>query len=107
MKRLIIPVIAAAVAALSFGTAAEAAKWRWGGGGHWRGHGNGHWHGYRHNGHRWYGHGRWRGRYWGPGIVIAPGYYGGGYYNDYCYVRKVRRYDAFGNAYIRRVRVCD
>jgi len=104
MKKLILPVIAAAVAALTFTTTAEAAKWRWGGGGgHWRGHG----HGYRHHGHRWYGHGHWRGRYWGPGVVIAPGYYGGGYYDDYCYVRKVRRLDAYGNSYVRRVRVCE
>jgi Ni/Co efflux regulator RcnB len=55
--------------------------------------------GWRHDGWR---HDRWRGGYWGgPSIVIRPGYY-----NDYCFIKKVRRYDDWGNVYIKRVRVC-
>lgn len=39
--------------------------------------------------------------YWGPRIVIRPVVY-----DDYCFVRKVRRYDRWGNLYIKRVRIC-
>ena len=68
----------------------------WGNGG-WRNGGwrNGGWHnGGWHNG--------WHHGYWGgPRIVIRPAYY-----NDYCFVKKVREYDDYGNVYVRRVRVC-
>jgi hypothetical protein len=39
--------------------------------------------------------------YWGPRIVIRPVVY-----DDYCFVRKVKRYDRWGNLYVKRVRVC-
>lgn len=131
MKKLLIVIIAAIFAATSFITVAEARggmKWRNGGNHHgwnhrgWRGHNrhghwNGHRHGHRHGHHRHGRHYGWYGGYWGPGIVFAPGYYGGyrgydGYYDDYgyqdvCFVRKVRRYDYKGRPYIRRVRVCE
>jgi hypothetical protein len=127
MKKLLIAIIAAIFIAATFFTVAEARsggmKWRHGGKHHgwnhrgWRGHHHGYRHGhrhhYRHYGHRHHGHhhGGWWGGWWGPGVVFAPGYYGGydGYYDeeDVCYVRNVRRYDSDGQPYIRRVRVCE
>jgi hypothetical protein len=35
-------------------------------------------------------------------VVVSPRYYG-----DYCFVKKVKRYDDWGNVYIRKVRICD
>ena len=44
----------------------------------------------------------WRDRYWGgPSVVVVPSYY-----DRYCFIKKVRRYDDWGNLYIKRVRVC-
>jgi hypothetical protein len=110
MRKLAIGAMAAVVAALSLSTAAEASQWRhrgfhngwhhgWNGGRHWRGGWHHGWRGgWRHHGWR-YG---WRGGYWGgPRIVI-----GGPVYDGYCFVKKVRRHDENGNAYIKRVRVC-
>lgn len=37
----------------------------------------------------------------GPRVIIRPGYY-----DRYCFIKKVRRYDDWGNLYIKRVRVC-
>jgi hypothetical protein len=80
MKKFVIGTLAALVATVSLSTVAEAG-WR-------RHHG---WHGHRHH-------------YWGgPRIVIRPAYYYGGY----CFVEKVKRYDDWGNVYIKRVRICD
>ena len=78
MKKLVLGTIAALVATVSLSSVAEAG---------WRHHG---WH----NGY----HGYWG----GPRIVIRPAYYA----NDYCFVKKVRSYDEYGNLYIERVRVC-
>ncbi|WP_457586755.1 hypothetical protein [Ensifer canadensis] len=52
------------------------------------------------NGH--YGHG------WSGQIGYVDGYYGGDYYEyrPYCFIKKVRRYDAYGNVYYERIRVC-
>jgi hypothetical protein len=80
MKKLVVAALAAVVATVSLSSVAEAG-WRW------RHHG---WHGHHHN-------------YWGgPRIVIRPAYYG-----DYCFIKKVRRYDDYGNVYVKRIRVCD
>jgi hypothetical protein len=77
MKKYIIAAVAAVVATVSLSSVAEAG---------WRRH------------HGWYGHHH----YWGgPRIVIRPAYY-----NDYCFIKKVRRYDDWGNVYIKRVRIC-
>jgi hypothetical protein len=76
MKKFALGALAAIVATVSLSSAAEAG---------WR---------YRHNG--------WHGRYWGPVVVVSPRVV----YNDYCYVKKVKRYDDWGNVYIKRVRVC-
>lgn len=54
--------------------------------------------GWRH-GHKWHRHhGRW---HHGPRIVFR-----GRFHDDYCFVKKVRRYDDWGNMYIKRIRVC-
>jgi len=76
MKKFIIATVAAVVATLSLSSVAEAG---------WR----------HHNG--WHGHHN----FWGPRIVIRPVVY-----DDYCFVKKVRRYDDWGNLYIKRVRIC-
>lgn len=49
-----------------------------------------------------YGHG------WSGQIGYVDGYYGNGYYEyrPYCFIKKVRRYDAYGNVYYERVRIC-
>lgn len=78
MKKFIIATVAAVVATVSLSSVAEAG-WR-------RHHG---WHGYHH------------GHFWGPRIVIRPVVY-----DDYCFIKKVRRYDDWGNLYIKRVRIC-
>jgi hypothetical protein len=81
MKKFAIAAITALVATVSLSSTADAG-WRW------RNHG---WH----NG--------WHHGYWGgPRIVIRPVYY-----NDYCFVRKVRYHDRWGNVYFKRVRFCD
>ena len=80
MKKLILGTIAALVATVTLTSGAEAG-WKW------------HNHGWNHGWH----HGYWG----GPRIVIRPAFY-----SDYCFVKKVREYDEFGNLYIKRVRVC-
>jgi hypothetical protein len=55
-------------------------------------------------------HHRWRHRHWhgGPAFGIVIG--GPRYIHadaDYCYVRKVRRYNRWGELVIRRVTICD
>lgn len=77
MKKFIIAASAALVATVSMAATAEAG-WKW------KHHNN---HGWRHN-------------HWGV-VVVSPGYYG-----DYCFVKKVKRYDDWGNVYIKKVRVC-
>lgn len=76
MKKFVIGACAALVATVSMAATAEAG-WRWK-----------HRHGWHHNNH------------WGV-VVVSPRYYG-----DYCFVKKVKRYDDWGNVYIRKVRVC-
>jgi hypothetical protein len=77
MKKFAIAALTAIVATVSLSTVAEAG-WRW-----------------RHH-HRWHGHHHGR-------IFIAPRVV---YHGDYCFVKKVKRYDDWGNVYIKRVRVC-
>jgi hypothetical protein len=79
MKKFIIGGMAALVATVSLASAAEAG-WRYK---------HGHRHGFHHRHH------------WGV-VVVSPRYYG-----DYCFVKKVKRYDDWGNVYIKRVRICD
>jgi Ni/Co efflux regulator RcnB len=111
MKKLAIAAVTAIVATVSLTGFAEAAsrdnqkEWRHESRNHndrgWRGD-RGHDHNWRHHGWRHNGwRGGWRPGYWGgPRIVIAPTY------NDYCFIKKVRHYDDYGNLYIKRVRVC-
>jgi hypothetical protein len=80
MKKFAIAAIAALVATISLSSTADAG-WRW-----------------RHGWHNGWRHGYWWG---GPRIVIRPAYY-----DDFCFVRKAKRYDRWGNVYIKRVRVC-
>ena len=78
MKKFILGATAAIVATVSLASAAEAG---------WK---------YKHKHHHWKKH------HWGV-VVVAPRYV----YNDYCFVKKVKRYDDWGNVYIKRVRICD
>ena len=123
MKKFAITALAAMVAAVSFSSGADArdrsSNERWvhegrnNGGRNWQDRG------YRHDGPRddrwrhegwrhdnWRRHDGWRYGWRGPGywggttVVIAPGY------ADYCFIRKVRHHDRYGNLYIQRVRVC-
>ena len=80
MKKFIIGGLAALVAIVSLASGAEAG-WKWK---------HGHHHGWRHHNH------------WGV-VVVGPRYD----YDDYCFVKKVKRYDDWGNVYIKRVRICD
>ncbi len=80
MKKFIIGGLAALVATVSLASGAEAG-WKWK---------HGHHHGWRHHNH------------WGV-VVVGPRYD----YDDYCFVKKVKRYDDWGNVYIKRVRICD
>ena len=47
---------------------------------------------WRHHHHRWH-HGYHHGIY-----IYKP--------HNYCFIKKVRRYDDWGNLYIKRIRVC-
>jgi hypothetical protein len=77
MKKFIIAASAALVATVSFAATAEA--------------------GWKHRHHGW--HHR---HHWGV-VVVGPRYD----YDDYCFVKKIKRYDDWGNVYIKRVRICD
>ena len=79
MKKFVVSALTALVAIVSLSSVAEAG-WKW-----------------KHR-HGWHGH---HYRHWGPRVVIRPAYYG-----DYCFIKKVRRYDDWGNMYVKRVRVC-
>ena len=79
MKKFIIGGLAALVATVSLASGAEAG-WKWK---------HGHHHGWRHHN-------------WGV-VVVGPRYD----YDDYCFVKKIKRYDDWGNVYIKRVRICD
>ena len=78
MKKFIIAASAVLVATVSMAASAEAG-WKWK-------------HGHHHG---------WKRHHWGV-VVVDPGSYG-----DYCYVKKIKRYDDWGNVYIKRVRICD
>ena len=77
MKKFIIAASAALVATVSMAATAEAG-WKW----------------KHHNNHGWKRH------HWGV-VVVSPRYD-----DDYCFVKKVKRYDDWGNVYVERVRVC-
>jgi hypothetical protein len=79
MKKFAIAAITAIVATVSLSSVAEAG---------WR---------HRHNG--WHGN-----VFFAPRIVVRPARYV--VYNDYCFVKKVRHYDDYGNVWFNRVRVC-
>jgi hypothetical protein len=79
MKKFIIAATAALVATVSMAASAEAG-WKW-----------------KHKHH----HHGWKRHHWGV-VVVNPGYHG-----DYCFVKKVKRYDDWGNVYIKKVRICD
>jgi hypothetical protein len=79
MKKFIIGATAALIATVSMAASAEAG-WKWK-------HGNNHgwkWKHGNHHGIKIYSHG----------------------YNDYCFVKKIKKYDDWGNVYIKKVRVC-
>ena len=81
MKKLVFGALAALVATVSLSSVAEAG-WKW-----------------KHNG--W--HNGWHHGYWGgPRIIIRPAYYN----DDYCFVKKVKHLDDWGNVYVKRVRIC-
>jgi hypothetical protein len=79
MKKFIIAATAALVATVSMAASAEAG-WKW-----------------KHKHH----HHGWKHHHWGV-VVVNPGYHG-----DYCFVKKIKRYDDWGNVYIKKVRICD
>lgn len=79
MQKFIIGAIAALVATVSLASAAEAG-WKWK-------HGNSHGWKSKHGHYNNY-------------VVVSPGY------DDYCFVKKIKKYDDWGNVYIKKVRVC-
>jgi hypothetical protein len=84
MKKLVLGAVAALVATVALTSGAQAGGFVW------------------HN-HGW--HNGWHHGFWGgPRIVIRPAFYND---DDYCFVKKVREYDEYGNVYLKRVRVCD
>ena len=106
MKKLALTVIAAVVATVGMVSAASADSRR--GDDEWRRHGDRHaerhddnWrHGDRDRNWR---HDGWRHHHnHGPRVVFRSQFR----YDDYCFVKKVRRYDDWGNVYIKRVRIC-
>ena len=105
MKKFALTVIAAVVATVGMVSAASADSRR--GDDEWRHRDNRHserrddnWrHGDRDRNWR---HDGWRHHNNGPRVVFRSQFR----YDDYCFVKKVRRYDDWGNVYIKRVRIC-
>lgn len=101
MKKLALTVMAAVVATVGMVSVASADSRR--DDDEWRRHGDRHterrddddWR----RGDRHWRHDGWR--HHGPRIVFR-----GDFRDDYCFVKKVRRYDDWGNVYIKRVRIC-
>lgn len=79
MKTMIIGAAAALIATVSLASTAEAG-WKWKKHHHW-GH-NHHWGHKHHHGMYIYGH------------------------RSYCFIKKVKHYDDWGNVYIKRIQVC-
>ena len=125
MKKFAIVALAAMAAVVSFSSGADARdrsgndRFVHEGRNHDNRNGGRNWNdrGFRHDGPRngWrrdgWNHNNWRHDGWrygwrrpgywgGTTVVIAPGY------ADYCFIRKVRHHDRYGNLYIQRVRVC-
>jgi Ni/Co efflux regulator RcnB len=100
MKKLALTVLAAVVATVGMVSVASADsrrgddEWRHRGDRHAERHDNDWRHGHRHdNWRRHHNH--------GPRIVFRSHFR-----DDYCFVKKVRRYDDWGNVYVKRVRIC-
>lgn len=86
MRKFIISAAVAAVAAISFAAPSQAG-------------------GYGHHGHH-----RHHGHHYGSGFSIGfydGGYYGGGYYEPSCFIKKVKRWDKWGNLRIKKIRICE
>lgn len=86
MRKFIISAAVATIAAISFAAPSQAG-----------GHGHRHHHGHHHGG---FSIGFYNTGYYG-------GYYGGDYYEPSCYIKKVKRWDRWGNLHIRRIKICD
>lgn len=105
MRKLAIAAIAALTATVgTLGTVSVAEARDRGDREIWRKHDGGN----RHAGRHWrHGHHKWKRHHWrhghrhGPRVVFRSHWRG-----DYCFVKKVRRYDDWGNMYIKRVRIC-
>jgi hypothetical protein len=76
MKTMIIGAAAALIATVSLASTADAG-WKWK-----KHHHNHHWKHRHHHGFYIYGH------------------------RSYCFIKKVKHYDDWGNVYIKRIRVC-
>jgi hypothetical protein len=82
MRKFIISATVAAIAAISFAAPSYAG----------------------HHGHHRHHHGHYHG---GFSIGFYDGGYYGGYYEPSCYIKKVKRWDRWGNLRIKRIRICD
>ncbi|MEI2302490.1 hypothetical protein [Ensifer sp. MJa1] len=84
MRKIIIAAAVAVTAAISFAAPSQAGSIT-------IGFGNGYY------GHGWNGH-----------VGYVGGYYGNSYYYDepYCFIKKVKRYDHYGNLYFKKIRIC-
>lgn len=78
MKNLVLAAAVAAVAAISMAAPSEAGS-RW------------------HNDHYSYGHS-------GKRVVIS---YNTGYDYDYCYTKKVRKYNSWGKLVVKKITICE
>ncbi|HTO32539.1 MAG TPA: hypothetical protein VL202_15380 [Pararhizobium sp.] len=90
MRKFIISATVAIVAAVSFAAPSQAGGFSIGFGGH------------GHHGH----HGHHHGGNFSVGFYDG-GYYGGGYYEPSCFIKKVKRWDKWGNLHIKKIRVCN
>jgi hypothetical protein len=118
MKKFALTALAAAMATLAL-TSAASADSRYGDDDEWRRHGHndrGEWdgrrdndrHGWRDNDRRGDDEWRWRDRpdHWRRHHHDRRHAWRPHFRDDFCFVKKVRRYDEWGNLYIKRVRVC-
>ena len=102
MKKIAITALAAVMATVGMASAAAADSRR--GDNEWRHKDR---HVERHVDRRHVRHHKWKRHHWrhghrhGPRVVIR-----GNFRDDVCFIKKVRRYDDWGNMYIKRVRIC-
>ena len=84
MRKFIMSAAVATIAVLSFAAPSQAGGFSIGFGHGHHGHGYGHF-----------------------GFSVHDGGYYGGYYEPSCYIKKVKKWDKWGNLHVKKIKVCN